>query len=115
MRGQDLIHAVEISAVQAMLGASVKIPSHEGEREIELPPGIQHGTQFALRGHGLPGANGGPPGDLRIVIHVIVPTDLSEEQRELAEKLEETLEARNLRSQQGEDGGFFSRVRRAFG
>jgi DnaJ-class molecular chaperone len=114
LRGQDLIHAVEISAVQAMLGASVQIPSHEGEREIELPPGVQHGTQFALRGHGLPGANGGPPGDLRIVIHVIVPTDLSEAQRELAEKLEETLEARNLRSQQGDDRGFFSRFRSAF-
>jgi DnaJ-class molecular chaperone len=113
MRGQDLIHAIEISAVQAMLGASVKIPSHDGEREIELPSGIQHGTQFALRGHGLPGANGGPPGDLRIVIHVIVPSDLSEEQRELAEKLEQTLEPRNLRSQQDDDG-FFSRVRRAF-
>jgi DnaJ-class molecular chaperone len=114
MRGQDLVHAVEISAVQAMLGASVKIPSHEGEREIELPSGVQHGTQFALRGHGLPGANGGPPGDLRIVIHVIIPSDLSEEQRELAEKLEATLEPRNLRSEQG-DEGFFSRVRRAFG
>jgi DnaJ-class molecular chaperone len=114
MRGQDLMHAVEISAVQAMLGTSVKIPSHEGEREIELPPGIQHGAQFALRGHGLPGSNGGPPGDLRVVVHVIVPTDLSEEQRELAEKLEDSLEPRNLRSQQGDDG-FFSRVRRAFG
>jgi DnaJ-class molecular chaperone len=114
MRGQDLMHGVEISALQAMLGVSVKIPSHEGEREIELPPGVQHGTQFALRGHGLPGSGGGPPGDLRIVIHVIIPTDLSDEQRELAEKLEETLEARNLRSQQGDDG-FFSRVRRAFG
>lgn len=113
MRGQDLMHAVEISAPQAMLGTSVKIPSHEGEREIELPPGLQHGTQFALRGHGLPGANGGPPGDLRIVIHVIVPTDLSEEQRELVEKLEQSLEPRNLRSE-GDDG-FFSRVRRAFG
>jgi len=114
MRGQDLVHAVEISAMQAMLGGSIRIPSHEGEREVELPPGIQHGAQFALRGHGLPGANGGPPGDLRVVVHVIVPTDLSEEQRELAQKLEETLEPRNLKSQQG-DGGFFSRVRRAFG
>jgi DnaJ-class molecular chaperone len=114
MRGQDLVHAVEISAMQAMLGGSIRIPSHEGERAVELPPGIQHGAQFALRGHGLPGANGGPPGDLRVVVHVIVPTDLSEEQRELAQKLEETLEPRNLKSQQG-DGGFFSRVRRAFG
>jgi DnaJ-class molecular chaperone len=114
MRGQDLMHAVEITAIQAMLGASVKIPSHEGEREIELPSGVQHGTQFALRGHGLPGANGGPPGDLRIVIHVIVPSDLSDEQRELAEKLEATLQPRNLRSDEG-DEGFLSRMRRAFG
>jgi len=114
MRGQDLMHAVEITAIQAMLGASVKIPSHEGEREIELPSGVQHGTQFALRGHGLPGANGGPPGDLRIVIHVIVPSELSEEQRELAEKLEASLEPHNLRSQD-EDEGFISRMRRAFG
>jgi DnaJ-class molecular chaperone len=114
MRGQDLVHAVELSAVRAMLGASVKIPSHEGEREIELPAGIQHGAQFVLRGHGLPGSNGGPPGDLRIVVHVIVPSDLSEAQRELAEKLEESLEPHNLRSQR-DDGGFFSRMRRAFG
>jgi DnaJ-class molecular chaperone len=114
MRGQDLVHAVEVSAVQAMLGATVTIPSHEGEREVELPPGVQHGSQFGLRGHGLPGANGGPPGDLRVVIHVLVPTDLSDEQRELAEKLEESLEPHNLRSRQHEDGGFFSRMRRAF-
>jgi DnaJ-class molecular chaperone len=114
MRGQDLVHAIEISAVEAMLGTSVKIPSHEGEREVELPPGIQHGAQFALRGHGLPGSGGGPPGDLRVVVHVIVPTDLSEEQRALAERLGETLGPRNLRSQSG-DEGFFSRVRRAFG
>lgn len=115
MRGQDLVHAVELSAVEAMLGKSIRIPSHEGEREIELPSGIQHGSQFALRGHGLPGANGGPPGDLVIVVHVIVPTDLSEEQRELAEKLGETLGPHNLQSRQGEGEGFFSRVRRAFG
>jgi curved DNA-binding protein len=114
MRGQDLMHAVEITAIQAMLGASVKIPSHEGEREIELPSGVQHGTQFALRGHGLPGANGGPPGDLRIVVHVIVPSDLSDEQRELAEKLEASLEPRNLRSDDDEES-FISRMRRAFG
>jgi DnaJ-class molecular chaperone len=114
IRGQDLVHAVEISAVQAMLGGSIKIPSHEGEREIELPAGVQHGTQFALRGHGLPGSGGGPPGDLRIVVHTIVPTDLSEEQRELAEKLEGSLSPRNLRSSQG-DQGFFTRMRRAFG
>jgi DnaJ-class molecular chaperone len=116
MRGQDLIHQVEISAIDAMLGAKIKVPSHEGEREIELPAGIQPGSQFALRGHGMPGANGGPPGDLVIAIQVIVPVELSEEQSELAAKLGGTLEPHNLRSP-GRNGGdgFFSRFRRAFG
>jgi len=114
MRGQDLVHTVEISAVDAMLGAKIEVPSHEGRREIELPAGIQPGSQFALRGNGMPGANGGPPGDLVIAVQVIVPEELSEEQRELAGKLGDTLGPHNLRSRQGGDS-FFSRVRRAFG
>ena len=117
MRGQDLVHQVEITAIDAMLGVAATIPSHEGEREIELPAGTQHGTQYVLRGHGLPGSEGGPPGDLVIVVHVVVPSELSEEQAELARKLGDSLEPRNLRGgRQGGDGeSFFSRVRRAFG
>jgi len=116
LRGQDLVHVVEISATQAMLGTTIEVPSHDGGREIELPPGVQHDAQLALRGHGLPGSDGGPPGDLRIVVHVVVPIDLSEEQRELAGRLEETLGPRNLRGgRRAEDSGFFSRAfRRAF-
>jgi DnaJ-class molecular chaperone len=114
VRGQDLIHTVEISAVDAMLGTAITVPSHEGPREIDLPAGTQHGAQYALRGHGMPGARGGPPGDLVIVVHVIVPTSLSESQRELAEKLGETIGPHNLRGRAGEES-FFSRVRRAFG
>jgi|SRR5665811_2446266 len=115
MRGQDLIHTVEITAVEAMLGAKISVPSHEGGREIELPPGTQPGTQFALRGHGMPGADGGPPGDMVIAVQVVVPTDLDEDQRELAEKLGETIEPRNLRSGRAGEENFFSRMRRAFG
>jgi DnaJ-class molecular chaperone len=115
MRGQDLVHQVEISALDAMLGAAVRVPTHEGERQIKLPAGTQHGTQAVLRGHGLPGTNGGPPGDLVVVVHVIVPRDLSEEQEELARKLAETLGPSNLRSRRGQEESFFSRVRRAFG
>jgi DnaJ-class molecular chaperone len=113
MRGQDLIHSVEITALEAMLGKVISVPSHEGDREIELPPGIQAGTRLALRGHGLPGSNGGPPGDLVVAIRVIVPTELSDEQREIAERLSESIGPENLPGDRG-DEGFFSRVRRAF-
>lgn len=113
MRGRDVLHTVDVSAVDAMLGATVGIPSHDGEREVELPAGTQHGARYALRGHGMPGTNGGPPGDLVIAVNVIVPSGLSEEQRELAARLAEALEPHNLRPGHGE--GFFSRFRRAFG
>jgi DnaJ-class molecular chaperone len=113
MRGQDLMHRVQISAVDAMLGATIEVPSHEGPRQIELPAGIQAGSRLALRGHGMPGRNGGPPGDMIVAIQVVVPTDLSDEQRELARKLGASLEPRNLRGG-GEDEGFFSRVRHSF-
>jgi DnaJ-class molecular chaperone len=115
MRGQDLIHQVEVSAVDAMLGTTIGVPSHEGEREIELPAGVQPGSQFALRGHGMPGSGGGPPGDLVIAVQVIVPERLSEEQRELVERLGETIEPHNLRGGRGDGDSFFSRMRRAFG
>jgi DnaJ-class molecular chaperone len=117
VRGQDLVHQVEITAIDAMLGTTIKVPSQEGDREIELPSGTQHGTQYAIRGHGLPGSNGGPSGDMVIVIHVLVPSDLNEEQAELARKLGETIEERNLRRSRGagDESGFFSRMRRAFG
>jgi DnaJ-class molecular chaperone len=117
MRGHDLVNQVEITAIDAMLGTTIKVPTQEGEREIELPSGTQHGTQYMIRGHGLPGSNGGPSGDMIVVLNVLIPSDLSEEQAELARKLGETLEERNLRRSRGDDGddGFFSRVRRAFG
>jgi DnaJ-class molecular chaperone len=114
MRGQDLVHRAEISALDAMLGTTIRVPSHEGEREIELPPGIQAGTQLALRGHGMPGTNGGPPGDMVIVVQVIIPTDLSEEQQRLARELDDSLEPRNLRARGGGGEGFFSRMRHSF-
>ena len=116
MRGQDLIHAVEISALQAMLGATVKIPSHEGEREIELPPGTQHGDPVrAARPRPARARAAVPPATSHRRPRRSSPRDLTEEQRELAEKLEETLEARNLALRSSGDDGFFSRVRRAFG
>jgi molecular chaperone DnaJ len=117
MRGQDLVNQVEVTAIDAMLGTTIKVPTQEGEREIELPSGTQHGTQYLIRGHGLPGSNGGPSGDMVIVVNVLIPSDLTEEQAELARKLGETIEERNLRRSRGDgrEGGFFSRMRRAFG
>ena len=111
--GTDLISLVSIPATEAMLGTTVSVPTLDGEREVELAGGTQPGHEEVLRGSGLPPLGGRRRGNQRVIVNVVVPTNLSEEQREVAERLDESLEDANLEPQHGE--GLFSRVRRAFG
>jgi molecular chaperone DnaJ len=111
--GSDLISVVSIPATEAMLGTTVTVPTLDGEREIELDAGVQPSHEELLRGAGLPRLGRRRRGDQRVILEVIVPTNLGEEQRELAERLDESLEPDNLGPRHGE--GLFSRVRRAFG
>jgi curved DNA-binding protein len=111
--GDDLVSVVAVPATEAMLGTTISVPTLDGEREIEVPAGTQPGSQQILRGEGLPRLGGGRRGNQRVIFNVIVPANLSDEQRELAQKLDETIEERNLNPSGGE--GFFSRVRKAFG
>jgi molecular chaperone DnaJ len=111
--GTDLVSAVRIPATEAMLGTTVSVPTLDGETEVEVPAGTQPGYERILRGAGLPRLGGGRRGAQRVVFEVVVPTNLGEEQRELVERLDESLEAENLEPVHGE--GFFSRMRRVFG
>ncbi|MGN6588008.1 MAG: molecular chaperone DnaJ [Solirubrobacterales bacterium] len=111
--GTDLISTASIPATEAMLGTTVTVPTLEGEVEIEVEPGTQPGHQYLLKGAGLPRLSGRRRGNQRVVLEVFVPTNLGDEQRELVERLDETLDEDNLAPQHGE--GLFSRVRRAFG
>ena len=109
--GTDLVHVVSIAATEAMLGTTVTVPTLDGEHEVEVAPGTQPGHGETLRGLGLPRLGSRRRGNQRIVFDVVVPTHLSEEQRALAERLDETLEPANL---EPEREGIFARVRRAF-
>ncbi|MDX6603665.1 MAG: molecular chaperone DnaJ [Solirubrobacterales bacterium] len=111
--GTDLLSVVSIPATEAMLGTEVTVPTLDGEREIEVAAGTQPGHEEVLRGAGLPRLGGRRRGDQRVILNVVVPANLSDEQREIVERLDETLEDENLAPRHGE--GLFSRVRRAFG
>ncbi len=110
--GTDLLSVVSIPATEAMLGTAVTVPTLEGEREIEVAAGTQPGHEEVLRGAGLPRLGGRRRGNQRVILDVVVPTNLSEEQRETVERLDESLEEDNLGPRH--DAGLFSRVRRAF-
>jgi molecular chaperone DnaJ len=111
--GTELISIVSIPATEAMLGTTVTVPTLDGDKEVEVTAGTQPGHEELLRGAGLPRLGGRRRGDQRVILNVVVPTNLSEEQREIAERLDSSLEDENLGPQHG--NGFFGRVRRALG
>jgi molecular chaperone DnaJ len=111
--GNDLVSVVSIPATEAMLGTIVTVPTLEGEKEIEVEPGTQPGHEQTIRGAGLPRLGSRRRGNQRVILNVVVPANLSDEQRELAQRLDETIEDENLAPRHGD--GLFGRVRRAFG
>jgi molecular chaperone DnaJ len=109
--GDDLITALDVAAPLAALGGTLEVPTLEGLASIELPEGTQPGQVLTLRGAGMPALRRSRRGDLRVVVNVVVPRRLSPEQRELMERLNDSLSDENLRSQES----VFAKLRRALG
>jgi len=89
-QGQDIVSEARISFPDAALGAKVSVSTLKGKAHLTVPPGTQSGQQFRLRGMGLPPLGGGSRGDQIVRVQIEVPTHLTEEQRELIEKLART-------------------------
>jgi molecular chaperone DnaJ len=109
--GNDLITALDVTAPLAALGATLEVPTLEASTSIELPPGTQPGEVLTLRGQGMPALSNGRRGDLRVVVNVVVPRRLNEQQRDLVEQLSATLTEENMRSEES----MFAKLRRALG
>ena len=89
--GRHLVSTARISATRAMLGGTIEVPTLDGNREIEIPPGAQPGRRLELPGLGLPSVRDAARGDQHVVLDVAVPEELTDEQRKLAEKLDASL------------------------
>ena len=109
--GEDLIHRMRISFVDAALGAEVEVPTLEGPRRVRVDPGTQPGATITLRGDGMPRLRRRGRGDLKVVVDVMVPTRLTSEQRDLLERFEATT---GEETYNGSGGSFFDRLRGVF-
>ena len=107
--GADLYFDVPISFPQAALGATIGINSLEGPLELQVAAGTQTGSLYRMRGHGMPSVRGSSRGDLIVTVHVVVPTKLSKQERDL---LEEYAAAGGDRIEDAKS--FFDRVKDAF-
>lgn len=68
--GRDIILNLPITPWEAALGTTVQVPTPSGKIALKIPPGSQTGTKLRLKGRGLPG---NPPGDLYVLLQVVVP------------------------------------------
>jgi molecular chaperone DnaJ len=93
--GRNLTITVPVTFPDAALGTTVTVPTLDGKVTLKVPAGTQAGRMLRVRGRGVPGGsgrNGGKPGDLMVKIEVLVPTELSEEQRAAVESLAQVTE-----------------------
>jgi len=69
--------------IQAALGATLEIPTLQGEEKLKIPKGTQNGKILRLKGKGIPHLRGFGKGDQIIQLVVKIPTNLNKKQEEL--------------------------------
>ena len=69
-KGQDRHAEITVPFQVSILGGRHGIGSGEQAIDVQIPAGIEDGTQMRVRGQGEPGHNGGPAGDLIVTVHV---------------------------------------------
>ena len=84
--GVDLIRAVPIPVWAAVLGGEVEVPTPDGAVKLKIPAGTQPGQKFRLKGRGMP-AGSGTRGDFYAEAKVLLPTNLTVDERASWERL----------------------------
>jgi curved DNA-binding protein len=86
--GNDLHTTADIDLYTAVLGGEITVDTMEGKLKIKVKEGTQNGSRIRIRGKGFPVyKTEGVFGDLFVTYHVQIPTNLTEEQKELFRKL----------------------------
>ena len=109
--GDDVYATVDLTFTQAALGATLTVPTLDGEEELELPPGTQPGEIVVLRGRGMPLLQEQGRGDQRILVNVLVPRRLTDEQRRLLREFDEHADEATYGKA---EGGLFDKLKSAF-
>lgn len=82
--GRDVHETVPVAPWEAALGASIDVPTPAGTVSVRVPPGSQTGRKLRLKGRGIPAAD---PGDLYLVLEVVLPPADSDAARQLYETM----------------------------
>ncbi|MDR3217506.1 MAG: molecular chaperone DnaJ [Dysgonamonadaceae bacterium] len=107
----DIIYNLLLSFPTAAMGGTIEIPTLDGKAKIKIEPGTQPGKVLRLKNKGLPSVNHYGTGDLLINIAVYIPENLTKEQKEILENMENSP---NFQPSQSVKDKIFSRFRNIF-
>lgn len=113
----DIVLELPITIWQAALGDRLEVPTVDGNVEIDIKPGSQHGDVIRLREKGVPFLQGQGRGDQLVFLRVTIPRRLSEEQRKLLQDLARTMPREKLgaKGEKEDDKGFFNKIKDMLG
>lgn len=103
--GMNIYLEMPITFSQAALGASIDIPTLYGDVSLKIPAGTQTGTKFKLTGKGIKSSRSGSTGNQYVIVKVVTPSKLSQEQKDILTKLSKTDE---------KNEGIFDKLRNFF-
>jgi DnaJ-class molecular chaperone len=96
VNGRDVRVQLPVWDYEAALGAEVTAPTLDGRVALKIPAGSQVGRVMRLKGRGIPGRGKDAPGDLLYELKVLAPTDLTDPERGLMEKLADSRRSRGV-------------------
>jgi molecular chaperone DnaJ len=112
--GLDIYYDLHLSFPEAALGTEVDVPTLDGQARLEVDPGVQAGKILRMRGRGLPDLEGSGQGDQMIRVHVWTPQELTTEERNLLEELQDHDHFQPEPGDQKTEKSFFRRVSDVF-
>jgi DnaJ-class molecular chaperone len=93
-RGDDLREEHPVSVYTLVLGGETTVPTMTGKIDMRVPPLSQNGRVLRVPGKGMPTLRGGAYGDLYVKVLAELPTQPTDEERELWQRLAEMAKAR---------------------
>jgi len=89
VEGADVYLDLPVAPWEAALGSTVKVPTPRGKVDLKIPPNSQSGKKLRLKGRGIPAKT---PGDLYVVLQIVLPPANDEEARELYRQMHEAFD-----------------------
>lgn len=98
-KGDDVLTTVPVHFTQLALGDELEVPTLNGKAKITIEPGTDPGAVKTLPNKGIPHLHQNGQGDQIIRFTPVTPKNLSKEQRQLLEDLDDSLEDPNNTTQ----------------